>query len=620
MRLVVFSLFLLTFSFSVFAEDKDEVEIDSRYVYIHSDYIVNDDATHTVEHKWAIKVLNERALKNAKKTTISYSTSIQKAEVLAAYTQKADGRRMDAPKTNYQQSTNSGKDKNAPVFSDRTRLTVVFPEVQVGDTVVFNYKITQTEAMFPGQFSARSSFSPYYPYDDVQIRLDVPESLDGHYQVHEMAEKITREDGRKIIELTFTNKIPRKRERRNYSVWDPESAPGYAFSTFTSYQQIAETYGERANPKAKVTDEIIELATEIVADVTDKREQARLLYEWVATNISYAGNCIGVGAVVPHDLDFVLANRMGDCKDHATLLQALLSAQEIESTQALINSGSVYKLPTLPMVSSVNHVISYLPEFDLFVDSTDPNSPFGTLPFSISDKPVLLVNNFHKDMKTPVPPVGTHQQHMKTIVTIKDDGSASGEIEVKLKGRFAVSSRARLRNITKLQEEEMFKKIFRSESYLGTGSWVKEDPKDLLDTYAYTVKFNKKEFIQRPGAGAFYVRPLFPNQASVYHFISSAVNPIEDQDIACSNGASVEEYTYIFPKDITLLSQPDDVKIKGKYLHYSATYMFKDNVLSIVRKVDDMAPGNICSPDMLKQQRKVGLEAIKNLKSQVIYK
>lgn len=66
--------------------------------------------------------------------------------------------------------------------------------------------------------------------------------------------------------------------------------------------------------------------------------EARALYDWVATHITYAGNCIGIGAVVPRDLPFVLDNRMGDCKDHATLLQALLAARGIKSTQALVNA------------------------------------------------------------------------------------------------------------------------------------------------------------------------------------------------------------------------------------------------------------------------------------------
>ena len=78
------------------------------------------------------------------------------------------------------------------------------------------------------------------------------------------------------------------------------------------------------------------------------RERARLLYEWVSRNITYGGNCIGVGAVVPRDLDVVLDNRMGDCKDHATLLQSLWSAAGLRSEQVLVNAGEQYDLARRP--------------------------------------------------------------------------------------------------------------------------------------------------------------------------------------------------------------------------------------------------------------------------------
>ncbi|MGO4779545.1 transglutaminase family protein, partial [Lysobacter sp. 2RAB21] len=138
-----------------------------------------------------------------------------------------------------------------------------------------------------------------------------------------------------------------------------EDFPGYAFSTFRSYGQIAAAYGERALPKAAPTPRVRKLADEIAAGKKDQREVAKALYEWVSTNIQYAGNCIGLGAVVPRDQEFVLDNRIGDCKDHATLLQALLAAKNVPATQALINAGNVYQLPDIPVASSVNHVLNY---------------------------------------------------------------------------------------------------------------------------------------------------------------------------------------------------------------------------------------------------------------------
>lgn len=596
-----------------------ETELDSKYVYVHSTYKVNEDATHTEVHKWALKILSKRALEYAKKASINYSTSVQKAKVLEAYTLKADGRRIDVPKDNYQVNTNKGRGKDQPLFSDRDTLSVVFPEVQVGDTVVFSYKLIQTEALFPHQFSASSWYSTAYPYDDVRVTLDLPRDFKGKYRARHMKENVAIKGDRKIITLRWSNKKPVKSKRQNYSVWDEESTPGYIYSTFDSYKTIAETYGARANPKAAVTERIRKLAKKIVKNETDKRKQAKLLYEWVATNITYAGNCIGIGAVVPHDLSFILQNKMGDCKDHATLLQALLSAESIGNTQALINAGSSYQLPSVPTVSSVNHVINYLPQFNLFVDSTSDDTPFGMLPFSDAGKPVLLVNGYRKGMKTPVPPRGANQQYMETVVYIHKDGSATGKIKVKQKGYFAVATRSQMRGMTEESENEMIKNVFRGDTQLGKGSIKKEDPKALLDTYHYEVDFEKKDFIHRPGAGAFLVHPLFPTQAPIYQFIASATMAPEPENVSCSDGLTVEKYTYVFPKGMKILAKPDDMKVMHKYLDYSASYKIEGNKLIVVRHVLDKSPGNICAPAVLQNQRKTGVLAMQNLRSQVVY-
>src|SRR4051812_19266316 len=124
----------------VFSIAGELAEIDTRYIRYHESHYVNDDLTDYTIYDTAKKILEERAVEDSKEETITFSTSIEKAEILEAYTLKADGRRIDAPQTNYQVRSNTGKDKNSPVFSDRTSLTVVFPEVAMGDTVVFKYK------------------------------------------------------------------------------------------------------------------------------------------------------------------------------------------------------------------------------------------------------------------------------------------------------------------------------------------------------------------------------------------------------------------------------------------------------------------------------------------------
>jgi transglutaminase-like putative cysteine protease len=375
-------------------------DLPTRTGIYHADYEVNADGSHTESHQWTMTILKEEAIARAKQAQMSFSTSVQKGEILEAYTRKKDGRRLDVPKDNYQVSTNKGKGSGSPIFSDFTTITVVFPDVEVGDTVGLSYRVTQTEPMFPGHFSVAQRFSRYWAYDDVRIRISVPATLWTQNEAPLLTAVPVREaDGRKVWEWTFQNPVALK--------WTPEQAgilplaeqPGIYFSTFKTYADMVEAYGSRARPKAAVTDRIRKLAEEIAAGQKTPRDQARVLYEWILRNVTYSGNCIGVGAVVPHDTDAILDNRMGDCKDRATLLQALLAARGIPSAQAIINAGDLYELSRVPVISELNHVINYLPTLELYVDATADEMPFGLLPGNLAAKPVLHVDGYADGLK-----------------------------------------------------------------------------------------------------------------------------------------------------------------------------------------------------------------------------
>lgn len=604
------------------APAEEPAELFTRIPHYHVKYSLNADYSSVETHDWSMKVLQEKALANAKQTSISYSTSIEKAEVLSAYTIKADGKRIDAPKSNYQVETNTGNAKGAPVFSDRTTLTVVFPEVAVGDTVGFSYKLTQTEPMFPKHFSIVQYFNRSAAYDDVKITLDYPAAIWAQLEARELTETVNVEkNGRKEIVWTFSNKVPLKNKRRDWSVFDSDTVPGFAFSTFKSYADIAQAYGARATPKAAVTEQVKALANEIAKDQKTPRDTARALYDWVATNITYAGNCIGTGAVVPHDIPFILENKMGDCKDHATLLQALLSAKGIESTQALVNAGNSYKLAKVPVVSRVNHVINYLPAFDLFVDSTSDSTPFGMLPVSSQDKPALLVDGFKDGVKTPAMQPGTNSQVMKTRININNDGSVTGNVEVAVKGYFAADLRASMRGMSKESKEEIVKNSLQGMGYAGTGKFENDDPTALLDTLKYKAGFEFKNFTQLPGAGAFYIHPVFFSAAPVARFATASLDDSETlTDFACSNGASSEEYIFTFPKKMKILAIPDNMSIKTANLSYKATYRLKGNQLTVTRHIDDATRGNVCAPAIAAEYKEFSKKVLPNLKSQVVYK
>ena len=142
------------------------------------------------------------------------------------------------------------------------------------------------------------------------------------------------------------------------------------------------------------------MADEITAGTSGRREQAQKIYDWVSTHIRYVAVFLGNGGYEPHEAIKILENGYGDCKDHVVLLEALLKAKGIASVPVLINSGNRYRAPETATPALFNHVLSYLPEFDLYADSTTGVAPFGTLPADEYGKPVARADEIGASLTT----------------------------------------------------------------------------------------------------------------------------------------------------------------------------------------------------------------------------
>ena len=585
------------------------------------DYVVEADGRYVETVETATKVLKASGVDDARDDSIGYSTSIQQADVLAAYTLKADGRRIDVPPGNFQVNSSRGRDGDSPIYSDRTSLTVVFPDLAAGDTTVLRYRLTAKEPMFPGHFSVIDGFDPTTYYGDVRISIDAPAALRATWSAPKLtlAKDRTR-DGRRLLEWTWRNREPVDPDALQDALYDFERYPGYAFTTFGDYADIARAYGERAEAKAAVTPRIAKLADEVAGDAKEPREVAKRLYDWVAKEIAYAGNCIGIGAVVPRDLDVVLDNRMGDCKDHATLLQALLRAKGIGNTQALVNAGSIYTLPKIPVVSMVNHVINYVPSLDLYLDSTSSQTPFGSLPDAVAGKRVLLVDGYRDDSVAPMPDRARDWQSMRTQVAIAADGRVKGTVRVEVGGDMAIMARQQLKEAGDSLRTDMVKSYFRSRGLIGDGS-VRVDVGDpaATDRFAMEADFDVEAMVTVPGG--FEVSPWFLSLRPIQSLVASQLpDPGKPAGAGpCGGTRSQESYVYAFAPELRIAAIPPDLQASEGPVSYRATYRRDGNRILVERSLDDNTPGPTCTAEYNAAYGRLMKQVMQNLRAQIVY-
>ncbi len=609
------------------AADKPPAEDGFKFTKYYIDETIGDNATEDGTFTFAMQVLREDAVDALKEYSITYSTSAEKVDVVEAYTQKPDGKRIDAPKDNFQLTVSGGRAGANPAFSDETTMTIVFPQVEVGDTLNVTYKRKVTDPLFPKQFSHLLTFPKEIVYEDARISYSIPLSLNAKYHNYGLVETVNKqENGRQLLTWTYKNMASQKSVGHTVTVVDHiGDDPGVALSTFPSYKEVAESYGARATPKAAVTDEIRKLADSLVEGKGAERDKVKAIYDWEIKNISYAGNCIGIGSVVPRDLPFVLTNKMGDCKDHATLFQALLAAENIKSSQALIGANLIYDLPELPIVEIANHVINYVPDLDLYLDTTS-RLPFGVLSSQLAGKPVLLVDGYKDGTRTPVMPAATHRRTTAGKATIADDGSIEGDITISLSGIAAYKAHETMKDYTQAQVDRLDERMLNSSGYEGSvemkpGKW----DEDML-SFSYDIHFKLKDFVYPGTPGALVSAPPFSPQ-SVATAVAEAIGEKAKQqkdkltkDFVCGSGIIEENYVFELPANMNILAVPDDVTAKSDVQTYTAKYTHEGQKVTVTRTLDDTTPGPTCTPLIEQEYEKVASKAWRDMKAQIVYK
>lgn len=182
----------------------------------HVHYDVNADGTYTETGEVAMSVLNQQGVVRSKNIPVGMRNSAmgkkRDVEILSAYTLKRSGEHVQAIQSNSDDAAGAGASDPAqmPAYI-RTQLKfITFQQVEVGDTLVYSYKVTQKEPMAPPHnIVLNEFFQKYMAYDDAVISLTAPAFL--HLRIKtvgvDKAEDSGTTDTQKLV-WKYRNKQP----------------------------------------------------------------------------------------------------------------------------------------------------------------------------------------------------------------------------------------------------------------------------------------------------------------------------------------------------------------------------------------------------------------------------
>ncbi|WP_406706531.1 DUF3857 domain-containing transglutaminase family protein [Sodalis sp.] len=536
--------------------EADAANNDFSFVRYRADYQVNANATNVQTESYEILLKTKAAVEKFSQIRLNYSEKMETLEVVKAYTLTANGQRHDvAPDRIYTQESYSSA--NAPVYADRKVRVLVFPNLAPGSRVVYQLRRTQTTPYFPEYFALWETFSVFDQFDDAEVKLQAPAKLPMHIFIRgvEGGDKPQIRDGQARWLWRYSRSMPMKAQNWTADSWT--FSPIIMASTYSEWPQLAKSYQLKASAAAKVTPDIQAMADKITANISDRRKRAEAIYRWVAQNIRYVAVYLGNGGLEPNSAQSILDNHYGDCKDHVVILEALLAAKGIESSPVLIGMDAGPIMPKVPMISRFNHVITYVPEFNLYLDSTNPWARFGQLPEGDLGVPVLLTRNA-KLARTP----SSDEQRAKSALSVDfvfdKAGNMQGETKRRLSEVEEINLRGYFSELNRQNRAYIETSIMSSSGIDGSGQVVmSSSPLDLQKQFGYSFRFKADDYVDFGLVGGMTI-PNPPGGESFRTLYTTTTAPDNQTPFYCNAQRYDETYRLHLPTSVPIIAIPKD--------------------------------------------------------------
>lgn len=544
-------------------------------------YTVKQDGSYQEVSEVSTLIENEEGISSYGEDKISYTPSQESIKILDAYTILPNGTRIKVPLKNIH-TAKGNMDGGGAAYSDTQYKVIIYPKVVVGSQLYYKYVRICHTPPFPRQFDFRYTMSPHFKLAQFEVSINSDPRINIKFDAKGVDGGMLPDKGG-MHRYRFTYKQDKILPAEDDQIDTDDYAPYVQATTFANYEALGAAYQKRANKKVRVTPDIQKLANELTMGVDDKKEQAHLLYNWVSKNIRYVGSYIGNGGYVPHDSQTIMDNRWGDCKDHVVILEALLAAKGIDSSPALIATGNTYVLPKLAGLHSFNHVITYVPSFDLYLDSTAQFAPFGTLPDSDLNKKVVLTK-LNRVGNTP--PMLANENVVKTSILLKvlPDGTIQGSSRVKVSGAHEVHFRAKKFSAQSISQDEQARNLLSKLNLTGSGKTHSTDPSDLDKPLEINSTFTLDPISNMPGTGAMRIPPGVVDSVIGSHSLPKQKDKI-NFPTSCHSFVLNNHYDIEFPPNIKIIHVPENVQFSNADTQYTATYTLMDNKLEISREL-----------------------------------
>ena len=547
---------------------------------------------------------------------ISYNATKETLTVLEAYTILPTGEHIPVAKHNIH-TKDQASNSSHPEIDDTKVIVIIYPNITVGSKTYYKAQRKTHVQAIKNQFDLYATFTPHQRYNYIEYNIEYSPKLKLWVDAKDVKGGRLSDGKHGQLRYQFTYSQPNALNEENDEVDYADFSPYLHFTTYQEPLALGRVFEKSAAPKALVDKEIQTLTDKITLGITDDYQQAKAIYHWVSKEIRYVGDFIGENGYTPHDAAYILQRRFGDCKDHNNLLITMLKAKNIQAGSALINLGNIFTLTKLGTPSSFNHVITYLPKWNTYLDSTIGYAPFGMLSSSELDKPTLLTS-LNKVGHTKKFSIEDDKIINDVKLHVQPDGTIKGTSQTIYSGVKDLLSRDIYLDFEEEDKQKIVIKHLKTYGESGTGSLKPDDANNFTTPYKVVGDFTLDPVTNMPGNGAITI-PVGLSRST----INARGHKTPEEKISfpyiCESYYLEENTSIDFPDNVKVAKTPDAVKYDENGITYQANYQLKDNSVTVKRSLAYNRPSITCDSKDLDNWKVFHKVLKRDLRSQIVY-
>ncbi len=437
-----------------------------------------------------LRITNEKGVDEYKESSIGYGSSqnllIEKAEIIKKNQSKIEG--------------------------ERNGNQVVFTNLEVGDVIVFKYRM---QSFVYGRF-AKEYWDKYFFSGQIYTSLTnynmlVPASQKIDYVNSNMKLQPVIKDVEDFKMYSWTVAKPEPIKDEPLMPVLADVSPVLHISTIPAWKEIADWYTDICNNKAEEDFEIIALYKKLFPEgqkSITQFQKAKIIYDYIEANIRYSSVSFRQSAFVPQRPSNTLTTRLGDCKDLSSLFVTLAHMAGINAQMVLVDTrDNGEKQILLPSVE-FNHCIAkaVLDSKSYYVELTDNYLPFTSLPNNLNGAVILEIPSKNMSDKTDLQLLKAPNRTRDVIKRVMDIKPAESDLNITIKtvlyGNSSSTVRGNYVNLdTEKQVQEMEKTVagrYKNIVKLEKVSFTELDK--LNDSIMYTYNFKVKNEVSEIGS------------------------------------------------------------------------------------------------------------------------